>query len=608
VCAREPAQRAAALGCLDAVVAREEAVATAVERAKAPRVEAGQLLVDPAICAGAHPPRLARSFSPVAIDVFAAWLRSDVIGARETRDAIGTLARDPSSEPCASAMADALRALVDNGVERIPQLTAAETALQRCDDDRTAADVAVLVAKSALDAGFLDADTTARVRRAEPAVERVQQVDLTAELDELRMILAARADNIDEATARGTAAIAGYAARGRVRSQLAASQSWLEQQLIDSDVGTVDVPGELAQWRQQAVAALGERDRVVQDLDRARAMWRWRSGELAAADAALDAMTPTSPQDTPRALHGRVVDDHHQPVVGATVAVGTEMTGDAITAAMASAKRRVVTTGDDGAFAFEDAPQGGVIVAQLGTRRSPPKPARDGDTLALERTHTVEGRVELAGKPAVGVSVMLRDRSPATELRYAMIAPLRADGSFTLDGVVDGAYSVLTLTNPYHPRIETVDVAVKGDDVHGVRISLARTERTQHVLVRSTVGTPVAAAQVFIVPGHIASTNAKVFNATTRTVNVRLARPIENEHAPGPILAKAKPGDLFATMTEVPSGEVSACAVGVPANFTDPALAQKMIPKLEQIEVRCVPIGATDEVVVIEVPPFPRLD
>ena len=80
------------------------------------------------------------------------------------------------------------------------------------------------------------------------------------------------------------------------------------------------------------------------------------------------------------------------------------------------------------------------------------------------------------------------------------------------------------------------------------------------------------------------------------------------EHAPAPVLAHAKPGDMYATMTDVPDGPVTACAIGLPGDLSDPGLQRRVLPHLDKIDVRCAPVEAPDDVVVVEVPPFPRLD
>jgi hypothetical protein len=101
--------------------------------------------------------------------------------------------------------------------------------------------------------------------------------------------------------------------------------------------------------------------------------------------------------------------------------------------------------------------------------------------------------------------------------------------------------------------------------------------------------------------------SALALNQQFRSGSVRMARQLEGEHAPKPVVAAARVGDLFATMTEVPDGVASACALGLP-ELSDQELERKLLSHLDRLQMICVPIPARSEVVVIEVPPLPRLD
>jgi hypothetical protein len=74
------------------------------------------------------------------------------------------------------------------------------------------------------------------------------------------------------------------------------------------------------------------------------------------------------------------------------------------------------------------------------------------------------------------------------------------------------------------------------------------------------------------------------------------------------VVGAARGGDLFATMRGVPEGTVTACAVGLPDDLGDPSLDRKIDANLKKIELRCVVAPPDGETVVVEVPPWPRLD
>jgi hypothetical protein len=271
---------------------------------------------------------------------------------------------------------------------------------------------------------------------------------------------------------------------------------------------------------------------------------------------------------------------------------------------------RTATSRADGTFDLPDAPGHGVIAAELGDRRSAPAALADGVTLALAPTSTIEGKVALHGERPTNVTVVARDHAVPLTLRYAVVAPVRADGSFTLRGVPRGTVVLETrLSTATEAVLNGIELPVHAAVVRGVQLALASSKRVVQVIVRSTVGTPPANAQVIVYPGEMpAVTNAYVVNMTRHNANASIARQLEGEHAPPGVLAHARPGDLYATMTQVPEGPASACAIALPADLADPELGRKIMPNLDKIEVRCVPIGPKDQVVLVEVPPWPRFD
>jgi hypothetical protein len=182
-----------------------------------------------------------------------------------------------------------------------------------------------------------------------------------------------------------------------------------------------------------------------------------------------------------------------------------------------------------------------------------------------------------------------------------------ADGSFAIDGIprhdvrvfaaIDGLTGQSRGGTSIFPRVPVV---------RGLSLSLAKSTRVVHVLVRNTVSTRLANAEVVVLPGRVPSTNALEMNRRFRGGSIRLARQLEGEHAPKDVVAVAQPGDLFATMTEVPDGPASACATGLP-DLSD-ELEHQLYAHLDRLQVICAPIPDGASIVTIQVPPFPRLD
>ena len=603
--------------CLDAVLALVDALARAVEGLgpDVPAVDPGAFAIDPAICEAARPPRLVAAATPQLREVMGATLRAAAVEAPLRRDAATELVQRVTAEPCAAAGARLLLAKVTllTG-ERDHELSEAEQDAERCSDDRVRAEVAVAVARHALTSGTLGSAITAKVKSAEVAVARVAQRDLTADVDALRLETARRSDHLDEAIARGEAAVAGYAARGRIAAQLAVGIELLDLRDLRADAADLEaVPRLYGEWGDLAMRELGEDHPMVRKIDRELAARMFVHGDIEGGHARLEQLWRPIPDERARRIRGRVVDGRGRPVAGATVSAGRYLVGDGVSAAVPFPRiadgQRVVTTDRAGAFEIPDAPPEGAVIAQLGDARSRPAALADTLTLALEPTSQIEGRIDLRGEPASRVVVSVQDLRMPMSMPYELIAPVRPDGTFTVDGVPRAQVRVFAvLQNPRTRSLSSATVGVRGPVVRGVALAVARSRRVVHVIVRSTVEAPVGNAEVFVFPGLRPSTNALEMSLAFRAANERLALQIEGEHAPAPVMGLRRAGDMLATMNEVPEGVATACAIGLPADLSDRDLDAKINANLAKIEVRCEPIPAGAEAVVVQVPPWPRLD
>ena len=270
---------------------------------------------------------------------------------------------------------------------------------------------------------------------------------------------------------------------------------------------------------------------------------------------------------------------------------------------------RVATTDATGAFAIPDGPDDGVVIAQLGDRRSRPLRIADSLTLALAPTGRIEGTVDLRGMPPNRVIVSVEDPGLQPNLPYELLTPVRPDGSFSVDGVPRKKVRVYAaLRGPAARSWSSVTVDASAPVTRGVKVAVASSNRQVHVIVRSTVGIPVGNAQVLAFPGKRSSGTALEMLKELGSANIQLARQMEGEHAPRSVVGLAHTGDMFATVNDVPEGVASACAIGLPADLADRDLQKKVNSNLSKIEVRCVPIPAGADAVIVEVPPWPRFD
>jgi predicted Ser/Thr protein kinase len=613
-CKIEPVTRAPRLLCLEGVLARIDVVARAARAARdGGQLDAGALLIDPRVCELPRAPRLMTSTSPEFREVVTAWLARTATAVPTDPVVANALAAKAVADPCASSLAHVLAAdSTKNAAERSHHLDEAQQEAERCGDDRVLAESAISAALHMLDNEWLSATVTAKLRLADAAAHRVAQRDLVAQIDLMRVEAAKRAENLDEAIARGTAAMAGFAVRGRLRAQLQAGLVVLAlRQIRATPADLAAVPDLLTAWRASAVRELGEADEIVRSLDARAAEWAFAHGDVAAAHHKLDQLRRPLPNANATRLAGIVVDVRGKPVADATVTAGRSLRGDSVGAAIGLSDRdsmRVTRSDAAGRFAIDDAVDDAVVVAELGDRRSAPSAVSSDVTLTLEPTSRLEGHVELAGQAATNVAIVVKDLAWPVMPRYSIIAPVGPDGAFTIEGVPRHEVRVFATIDGLSDNVMGgVKVKVKGPIVRDVALSLAKSTRVVHVLVRNTVNTRLANAEVVVLSGRVPSMNALEMNRQFRGGSIRWARQLEGEHAPKAIVGAAQPGDLFATMTEVPDGVASACALGLP-ELSDEDLQRKLSAHLDKVQVICTVIPEDAELVTIEVPPFPRLD
>ena len=613
-CEMAPALRPPRLACLDGVLARIDAVARGAQLAgDAAQVDAGALLIDPRVCEAARAPRLMANTSPEFRDVAATWLartasRAPLPGAQVTA-LVGRVATDP----CASSLAHLLSAAIQQGgAEHTRQLDEAQQEAERCGDDRVLAETALAQARYVLDNEFLSATVTAKLRLADAAVQRVAQRDLKATIDRMRARIATRAERLDDAIRYAGEAVAGFAARGRLREEIRAGFFLLELRRMRATVEDLAaVPVALAAWRGRAVEELGPGDEIVRAIDAETADWDWRHGEIAGADAVRARAQLAVPNEHAQRITGVVVDAHGKPVAGATVTAGLELRGDSLHAAIAINNRdsmRSTTSGPDGRFELADAVEHATVIAELGAHRSLPSLATDDVKLAFAPTSRLEGHVDLAGQVAPAVVVSVRDIDLAVPWAYAVVAPVAPDGSFSIDGVPRRAVLLFASVDAVTEQIfGGTTIVVKEPVVRGLTLSLVKSKRVVHVLVRNTINAKIINAQVVVLAGKVPSMTAKAITQELRGATIQFARQLEGEHVPKQVAAAARPGDLYATATGVPEGVASACALPLP-DLDDDEIGRKALAHLDKIPVICTPIPAHADLVTVEIPPFPRLD
>ncbi len=609
-CKAEPIAREPRLRCLDGVLLRIDVNVGALATVHGgEHVDPGGTLIDPAVCDGPAVPRLmtaaSRGFRFATAAMFTAQAGRVDADPESAQHAMSLAADDP----CASAYAHFLVAVAgESPVERKAQMDISVQEAQRCDDDRVRAELAIFALQGPSSTNEILGNTMiVKLRTAEGVVERVAQPDLIAELDMVRMLEAEREDNVDEAIRLAERAAAGYAARGRSAKQIDAGLAAIALRQSRSRPEDLAMVAERFAQLRAIGAVLGPSDSHVRELRRTAAALTWMQGDLAAAHAELDTLGPLAIRH-PHTVSGRVLDRHGAPVAGAHVFAGLGISGDAMSPAIeldAASAIRTAITGTDGTYRIA-APDLSVVLAQHGDLRSISRPIAEHVDLELRPTGQISGHLDMRGKAIRNVVMVATHFEELPDDRYRVYAPVGPDGSFRFTGVVQGKVRVQAMQLDIGTSVVVgTTVELGPTSVTAVDLVMPTSTRIVHVLVRSTVAMSLPSAQAFVFPGKVKSMSLAAMIQSQGDLNAHQAHAIERE-LPAAISRHARAGDLLATVKRAPAGEVSACAIGFPAELSLDEM-NKLSANMDKIQVACVTLSATEGVVAIEVPPFPRL-
>ena len=238
------------------------------------------------------------------------------------------------------------------------------------------------------------------------------------------------------------------------------------------------------------VAAAGT-DAERHAVERIAAGAAWRLGDVAGAHRRLDDIARASPplRLGDRNLTGIVVDGRGDPVAGATVAYGPTTLGDAYALALAYGYGLAVgttTTDAAGRYVIANGPDGGVVIAQRGDQRSLPVELASANRLVLAPTTTVRGHLDRAGRARDAVIIARLD-DPGAAQHYVASAPVAADGSFELAGMMRGHWHIGPLVDlpGFHGRVELEPIVIGARPIEDLALTLAP-GRDVTVIVRST--------------------------------------------------------------------------------------------------------------------------
>jgi hypothetical protein len=318
-------------------------------------------------------------------------------------------------------------------------------------------------------------------------------------------------------------------------------------------------------------------------------------GDLAVAHAWDDRVGGPKALDGAVALRGRVIDLHGNPVAGATVVAwsGT-LEGDATRAYLrvpegldphatytgtappayhrAGFDADVAITDASGGFTVRAVPDGG-IVAELGDRRSPPRPIGHGAiVLQLEPARTIEGRVTSDDEVLSGIVISAHYQLGPT-LAWRCTAPVGRLHDYRLGGLPAG-HATLRLDRWLGERVRKVEAG----PVRNGAAPRWPVGPNLDVIVRG--GAPVT-PWVYVVRGHsTAKTTADldrlVDGAADATVMPAFGVGAGNRTAEG--LKYYQAGDRHRVVVGNSRGQVTVCVAD--AEPTSPAMCRTIeIPR-----------------------------
>jgi len=623
-CTADPAERPPQLRCLDGALARLDAIRQGM--AKVPGITEEDVLVnvvDPSICLGPAPPRLALDASADVIDAFALYARTAPEKNNPPAKEIQAFADRPGLAPCARVIALLALAATDSGdfATKRAAINEGTASIDTCEDDRVRADMLFAAVPYQFELPVIGPKGQAAIKRADAAIARVAQPDLSARLDFTRGYVLSQQEHWKESFELVERAIDTLEQAGLHHRALDSVVEAIEIRFTRSEVADLDaVRAMVAKWK--PIAERMKEAKLLTWLERDDALARYALGDVAAAHAELVRLWKPSETSDVRGertqrIEGDIVDRDGKPVVGATVVAGRRVVGDSIGVPLPMFRLhlgdgglRVTKTDAAGHFVIADAPEKGAVVAQLGDRRSRAAPIAERVKLAVVPTRRLAGKVVLGKMQYTETLVVVEDPSDHSNA-YSLVAPVAADGTFSIDGAPAGKVNIAVAADNhlFGTQLQYKPIAASVEPVTGIELSMPTTGRELDVLVRSTVNAPLDTAQVVIVPGRVHFTNVGELIAHFDSgVATAFAQHVVGEKIPQIAIDKIRPGDLLAHFGNVPPGEVTACGIGISGDLMDRAEMQRMQNHVKELEIRCETISGDTKIVVVSAPPQKRFE
>ncbi|MEO6775954.1 MAG: serine/threonine-protein kinase [Kofleriaceae bacterium] len=619
-CTADPIARPQQLHCLDQVLARMDVIRKAYDGvAKQTEEDLAGNLVDPSVCLTPSPPRLTLADSPDTVAAFNLIARGDADPKHAPLAEARAFADRPGLDPCSRALA---LIAVENAEDDYPAKRAALAdslaASEQCDDERLQAELLLMNAPYQFELPMIGPRGMHAIERASASIDKVKEPQLTARVDILRSYVASQQDHWKDAYELSDHAIEAYANANLPRAAVRAALEGIELRLNRNKISDInDVRAIVAKWLPAARGLDGPDDHhLAVQLERDDALARYWLGDVAGGHAELMRLwKPVPDAKRDRKIDGEVVDQRGRPVAGATVAAGGLIYTDSVGVLPLSRYHlpdyhlRIVTTDDHGHFVIPDGPDQGAVFAQLGDRRSIGAAVGDHVRLVVLPTRRLAGKVTLGGFDYTQAQIVIEDPNDPAPLLIQQMAMSMPDGSFSADGVQQTkvAVGVATSHDSREDHVRFMPVPAGHEPVTGLKLDATATTRTLDTLVRSKLTTPIETAQILLFPGRQHFATAGQLNAAASNglnIATQFGAHVTGEDLPKPLVPKYRAGDLIAHFTDVPAGDVTVCAVGLPNDLMDREAMRKIQAHISELEVDCEVVdGQAESVLVLTSPP-----
>jgi hypothetical protein len=574
--------------------------------------------VDPLACNTDSPPLVTALWPDIAIELFAMRQKIDEEQTSVTVAEISELVARSKGQACVKILGLVTRAHAndnDNDLAKAqPDIDAAAELLDTCNDDKLRSEVANMQALAVLRTPFADTQFASAVRRAEASAARIPDDASLASVLQIKATAAAIGLHYDEAAALSMQAADLQKKRGLRAQQLRNLADAIDAWSVNQRGNQQRIVRELTAGSKLSEQLFGVANDVSQTFKRISAGIAWNNGKIDEARAITASLLPSKRIDsTPtQVVHGKVVDSNGKPVSGARVVADQRIFADALDIAPLSLPKEPnhTTSDSSGHFTITKAPLSGCIVAQSGTTRSRAVALSDNVTLRLLPTSSISGRIIASADPMPPVVVAVPSE-PGDNLAFAIGSPVAADGSFHLQLVPAGRVRLIPQLQDRSGLGRGIVVTLTSEPMHDVTIELSDNNRTVYAVVHGTMMAQPIGGQVIIVDANASFKNAAELRAglsSQTSISIANAKPVVGERVPKPLIGKVEPGQLVAELKSVTPGPHTACGLGLSGDVTKSEFWQRLEINLDRVPVVCVPLGAKQDTLTIEVPPLPRLD